>query len=75
MITDYSAVAFEVAILEKPLFFYLYDIEKYENARGPVSYTHLTDEEKKIIIDLSNKIVKHKNMLKVEEKDKIVGGN
>ncbi len=35
----------------------------------------VTDEEKKIIIDLSNKIVKHKNMLKVEEKDKIVGGN
>ena len=35
----------------------------------------VTDEEKKKIIDLSNKIVKHKNMLKVEEKDKIVGGN
>ena len=35
----------------------------------------VTDEEKKIIIDLSNKIVKHKNMLKVEEKDKMVGGN
>ena len=35
----------------------------------------VTDEEKKIIIDLSNKIVKHKNMLKVEERDKIVGGN
>lgn len=34
VITDYSAVAFEVAILDKPLFFYLYDIEKYENARG-----------------------------------------
>ena len=35
----------------------------------------VTDEEKKMIIDLSSKIVKHKNMLKVEEKDKIVGGN
>ena len=35
----------------------------------------VTDEEKKIIIDLSNKIVKHKNMLKVEEKDKMLGGN
>ena len=34
IITDYSAVAFEVATLNKPLFFYLYDIEKYENARG-----------------------------------------
>ena len=35
----------------------------------------VTDEEKKKIVDLSNKIVKHKNMLKVEEKDKMLGGN
>ena len=35
----------------------------------------VTDEEKEMIIDLSSKIVKHKNMLKVEEKDKIIGGN
>ena len=35
----------------------------------------VTDEEKKMIIDLSNKILKHKNMLKLEEKDKMVGGN
>lgn len=34
VITDYSAVAFEAAILDKPLFFYLYDIENYENTRG-----------------------------------------
>lgn len=35
----------------------------------------VTDEEKEMIVDLSSKIIKHKSMLKVEEKDKIVGGN
>ena len=34
VITDYSAIAFEAAILNKPLYFYLYDIDKYENDRG-----------------------------------------
>ena len=34
VITDYSAIAFETATLNKPLFFYLYDIDKYENSRG-----------------------------------------
>lgn len=34
IITDYSAVAFEASILEKPLYFYVYDIENYEKSRG-----------------------------------------
>ncbi len=34
VITDYSAVAFEAAVLEKKLFFYLYDIEDYKEDRG-----------------------------------------
>ena len=34
VITDYSAVAFEAATLDKPLFFYLYDINEYTNTRG-----------------------------------------
>lgn len=34
VITDYSAIAFEAAILNKPLYFYLYDIDKYKNNRG-----------------------------------------
>ena len=46
-----------------------------EERKSILTDNEVTDEEKKIIIDLSNKIVKHKNMLKVEEKDKIVGGN
>lgn len=34
VITDYSAVAFEASILNKPLYFYVYDIHEYEKARG-----------------------------------------
>lgn len=34
VITDYSAVAFETSILNKPLYFYVYDIDKYEKTRG-----------------------------------------
>lgn len=34
VITDYSAIAFEVATLNKPIFFYVYDIEKYNKTRG-----------------------------------------
>ena len=34
IITDYSAVAFEASILNKPLIFYLYDISDYEIERG-----------------------------------------
>lgn len=34
IITDYSAVSFEASLLNKPLYFYLYDLDKYSNARG-----------------------------------------
>lgn len=34
IITDYSAVAFETSILNKPVYFYVYDIEEYEKTRG-----------------------------------------
>lgn len=34
VVTDYSAVAFEAAVLEKPLYFWVYDIEEYSHAQG-----------------------------------------
>ena len=34
IITDYSAVAFETSILNKPLYFYVYDIQDYKEKRG-----------------------------------------
>lgn len=34
LITDYSSIPFEYAILEKPMIFYPYDLEKYEENPG-----------------------------------------
>lgn len=34
VITDYSAVAFEAAVLNIPVYFYVYDIDKYQEYRG-----------------------------------------
>ncbi len=34
IITDYSAVAFEASLLNKPLYFYVYDIDDYKKVRG-----------------------------------------
>lgn len=34
IITDYSAVAFEASVLNKPLYFYVYDINEYKKTRG-----------------------------------------
>ena len=34
VITDYSAIAFETVSLNKPLFFYLYDLDEYNDIRG-----------------------------------------
>lgn len=31
IITDYSAVAFEASVLDKPIIFYMYDFEQYKN--------------------------------------------
>ncbi|MCL1906800.1 MAG: CDP-glycerol glycerophosphotransferase family protein [Propionibacteriaceae bacterium] len=41
MITDYSAVAYEMYLLGKPVFFYQFDSEVYETDRG--FYTHPRD--------------------------------
>jgi len=34
VVTDYSAVAFEACVLNKPVLFYLYDMEDYKTDRG-----------------------------------------
>lgn len=34
IITDYSSISVEAAILEKPIFFYLYDVDTYERDNG-----------------------------------------
>ncbi|MBF2543708.1 CDP-glycerol glycerophosphotransferase family protein [Listeria seeligeri] len=34
LITDYSSIPFEFALLEKPMIFYTYDLQAYDKARG-----------------------------------------
>lgn len=34
IVTDYSAISIEASILNKPIYFYMYDIEEYSNDRG-----------------------------------------
>lgn len=42
-ITDYSSLIFEYALLEKPLIFYAYDLEEYDDFRGfYYSYEEMT---------------------------------
>lgn len=61
LITDYSSLIFEYAILQKPMIFFSYDLGKYENdlrgfyynyidfVPGPIAYT--TEE----VVELINK--------------------
>lgn len=34
LITDYSSIPFEFALLQKPMIFFTYDLTEYDNARG-----------------------------------------
>ncbi|OEH90702.1 hypothetical protein ATO00_02480 [Loigolactobacillus coryniformis subsp. coryniformis] len=34
LITDYSSLVFDAALLEKPIILYLYDLEEYRKLRG-----------------------------------------
>lgn len=49
VITDYSAIAFEAAVVNRPIFFYVYDLNEYKENRGlnvnlnkEMSMLHLT---------------------------------
>ncbi|EAK9824422.1 CDP-glycerol glycerophosphotransferase family protein [Listeria monocytogenes] len=53
LITDYSSIPFEFALLEKPMIFFTYDLEEYGKARGlsdgflatiPGPFVHTTEE-------------------------------
>ena len=55
VITDYSAVVFEIALLKKPLFFYAYDRDTYMNNRD--FYINF-DDMPGVISDDPKKIIK-----------------
>lgn len=62
IITDYSALSIEASILEKPIFIYLYDYEKYTEIRGLNIY--LNEELKTFTTNKFSDI-----MTKIEEKN------
>lgn len=62
IITDYSALSIEASILEKPIFIYLYDYDKYKENRGLNIY--LNEELKTFTTTKFSDI-----MTKIEKKD------
>lgn len=70
LITDYSSVMFDYSVLNRPMFFFMYDLESYrdelrgfysnvvEEIPGPISKT--TDELIKDILEYDNKLYKDK---------------
>lgn len=62
VITDYSAIAFEAATINKPIFFYLYDLNKYQDDRG--LNINLNQEMKSVTSTNINDII---NIIEKEE--------
>lgn len=74
IITDYSAVAFEASILNKPLYFYVYDIDEYKKSRGlnvdlfKEMPNSTTKDSKKIIESIENNSYDFKELEKFRTK-------
>ena len=63
LITDYSSVFFDYAILKRPIYFYMYDIEEYAtDLRGFYMDIHkelpgkIYKEENEMLMDIKNQI-------------------
>ncbi len=73
LITDYSSVMFDFALLNKPMIFYVYDIEEYsEHLRGmyidfkneaPGPLAHSTDELVRMIQNIDSEVEKCKKKM------------
>lgn len=55
VITDYSAIAFEAAVVNKPIFFYVYDLNEYKENRG--LNVNLNEEMKSVTFNNINDII------------------
>lgn len=56
VITDYSAISFEALIAGKPVYFYVYDYEKYKNTRD--MYIDFKNEMPGVISESADEILK-----------------
>lgn len=69
VITDYSAITFEALIAGKPVYFYVYDFEKYKNARD--MYIDFKKEMPGVISENPAEILKAiYNNVRYEDKEK-----
>ena len=75
LITDYSSVFFDYAVLNRPIYFYMYDIEEYKDQlRGFYLdiYSELPgkiyDEEEKLLNDISNNVYDYSHLSKFNER-------
>lgn len=55
VITDYSAITFEAAVVNKPIFFYVYDLNEYKENRG--LNVNLNEEMKSVTFNNINDII------------------
>ncbi len=72
VISDYSSLIFEYSLLERPMIFYAYDLEKYENDRSfYFDYRSFVPGE---IVDSTDGIIAEVKRLETEfDKAKVVG--
>ena len=79
LVTDYSSVFFDYAILNRPIYFYMYDLKDYEeNLRGfyldinkELPGEVITNEEKLLTLIKDNKKYYNENKTKITEFNKI----
>lgn len=83
LITDYSSIAFDYAILERPIIAFAYDYEEYKQTRGlnedlevmfPESVFSTQEEVINHILSMDMR-TEHKKAIKVKEKYVQAGGN
>ena len=73
LVTDYSSVFFDYAILERPIYFYMYDLKEYEeNLRG--FYLNIYDDLPGEIITKEKQLLEKlkQNELYIESNKKII---
>ena len=71
LVSDYSSLVFEYSLLEKPMIFYAYDLDEYENSRS-FYYEYRNFVPGNIVTDTDGLIDEIKNIQSGFDKQKIV---